>query len=79
VQDANLLVGALSNQPEYLRNKQTDNNLVIDYKDWQIPLGRVQVIRNNLRCFQFMVPTIHLMEFLCTFDLHLVFHFSDLS
>ena len=31
---------ALSNKPEYLRNKQTDNNLVIDYRDWQIPLSR---------------------------------------
>ena len=39
-QDANLLVAALSNKPEYLRNKQTDNNLVIDYRDWQIPLSR---------------------------------------
>ena len=80
VQDVNSLVGALSNQPEFLRNKQTDNNLVIDYKDWQIPLGRrFRSFATTCTVFQFMVPTIHFMEFLCTFDLYLVFHFSDLS
>ncbi|MFM7050566.1 MAG: pyridoxal-dependent decarboxylase [Planctomycetota bacterium] len=26
--------------PEYLRNSATDSGKVIDYRDWQIPLGR---------------------------------------
>jgi len=26
--------------PEYLRNKATESGAVIDYRDWQIPLGR---------------------------------------
>jgi glutamate/tyrosine decarboxylase-like PLP-dependent enzyme len=40
VKHPTLLVAALSTNPEFLRNKQSDNNLVVDYKDWQIPLGR---------------------------------------
>ena len=34
------LVDALSVTPEYLRNPATDSGSVIDYRDWQIPLGR---------------------------------------
>ncbi|KAK9463376.1 pyridoxal phosphate-dependent transferase [Lipomyces oligophaga] len=34
------LVDALSVTPPYLRNHATDTGLVIDYRDWQIPLGR---------------------------------------
>lgn len=34
------LVGALSILPEYLRNAATASGTVIDYRDWQIPLGR---------------------------------------
>lgn len=34
------LVTALSIQPHYLRNQFSDNELVTDYRDWQIPLGR---------------------------------------
>lgn len=34
------LVGALSVLPEFLRNAATDAGAVIDYRDWQIPLGR---------------------------------------
>ena len=34
------LVRALSVLPEYLRNAATDSGKVIDYRDWQIPLGR---------------------------------------
>jgi len=34
------LVGALSITPEYLRNRASDAGAVIDYRDWQIPLGR---------------------------------------
>jgi aromatic-L-amino-acid/L-tryptophan decarboxylase len=34
------LVGALSILPEYLRNVATESGAVIDYRDWQIPLGR---------------------------------------
>ena len=30
----------LSVLPEYLRNKATESGAVIDYRDWQIPLGR---------------------------------------
>jgi len=40
VQDRGALVSALSITPEYLRNAQSDANTVIDYRDWQIPLGR---------------------------------------
>lgn len=34
------LVNALSILPEYLRNEATLSGKVIDYRDWQIPLGR---------------------------------------
>jgi len=34
------LVEALSIMPEYLRNTATASGEVIDYRDWQIPLGR---------------------------------------
>jgi aromatic-L-amino-acid/L-tryptophan decarboxylase len=34
------LIGALSITPEYLRNDASDSGAVIDYRDWQIPLGR---------------------------------------
>ncbi|GAB4386275.1 MAG: aspartate aminotransferase family protein [Phycisphaerales bacterium] len=38
--DRRALVEALSITPEYLRNAPTDTGAVIDYRDWQIPLGR---------------------------------------
>ncbi|GAA2356514.1 pyridoxal-dependent decarboxylase [Saccharopolyspora halophila] len=34
------MVDALSILPEYLRNEATESGEVIDYRDWQIPLGR---------------------------------------
>jgi len=34
------LVDALSITPEYLRNAASESGEVIDYRDWQIPLGR---------------------------------------
>jgi aromatic-L-amino-acid decarboxylase len=34
------LISALSIKPPYLRNQFSDNELVTDYRDWQIPLGR---------------------------------------
>lgn len=37
--DRQSLTGALSITPEYLRNSGTDSG-AIDYRDWQIPLGR---------------------------------------
>ncbi|KAL9251339.1 hypothetical protein AKJ16_DCAP02391 [Drosera capensis] len=40
VKDQNDLIQSLSTDPEYLRNKASEANLVVDYKDWQIPLGR---------------------------------------
>lgn len=40
VADRSALVGALSVLPEYLRNKASDDGAVIDYRDWQVPLGR---------------------------------------
>jgi aromatic-L-amino-acid/L-tryptophan decarboxylase len=40
VADRAALVGALSILPEYLRNAATDSGAVIDYRDWQVPLGR---------------------------------------
>jgi aromatic-L-amino-acid/L-tryptophan decarboxylase len=40
VADRQALVQALSVLPEYLRNPATESGAVIDYRDWQIPLGR---------------------------------------
>lgn len=40
VADRSALIQALSILPEYLRNKATESGAVIDYRDWQIPLGR---------------------------------------
>ncbi|GAB2279762.1 hypothetical protein Dimus_014400 [Dionaea muscipula] len=40
VKDPSTLVRALSTSPEYLRNKASECNQVIDYKDWQIALSR---------------------------------------
>ncbi|KZZ94150.1 aromatic-L-amino-acid decarboxylase [Moelleriella libera RCEF 2490] len=34
------LITALSIKPAYLRNEFSDSELVTDYRDWQIPLGR---------------------------------------
>ncbi|HMN96248.1 MAG TPA: pyridoxal-dependent decarboxylase [Phycisphaerales bacterium] len=34
------LIRSLGVLPEYLRNRATDSGDVIDYRDWQIPLGR---------------------------------------
>lgn len=34
------LIDSLSIKPPYLRNQFSDNELVTDYRDWQIPLGR---------------------------------------
>ena len=40
VADRAALIGALSVLPEYLRNRATESGAVIDYRDWQVPLGR---------------------------------------
>ena len=40
VADRKALIQALSVLPEYLRNKATESGAVIDYRDWQVPLGR---------------------------------------
>ncbi|KAJ6339051.1 hypothetical protein OIU76_008503 [Salix suchowensis] len=40
VKDRNALIQALSTNPEFLKNKASQANMVVDYKDWQIPLGR---------------------------------------
>ncbi|XP_042487278.1 tyrosine/DOPA decarboxylase 2-like [Macadamia integrifolia] len=40
VKDPSALIKALSTNPEFLRNKATETNKVIDYKDWQIALSR---------------------------------------
>jgi aromatic-L-amino-acid decarboxylase len=40
VADRAALIGALSILPEYLRNTATESGAVIDYRDWQVPLGR---------------------------------------
>ncbi|ATY65254.1 aromatic-L-amino-acid decarboxylase [Cordyceps militaris] len=34
------LITALSIKPAYLRNEFSDSDLVTDYRDWQVPLGR---------------------------------------
>ncbi|CAB4865884.1 unannotated protein [freshwater metagenome] len=38
--DRAALLGALSILPEYLRSKAAQTGAAIDYRDWQIPLGR---------------------------------------
>ncbi len=40
VADRAALIKALSILPEYLKNKATESGAVIDYRDWQVPLGR---------------------------------------
>ena len=40
VRDRGALIRALSVLPEYLRNRATESGAVIDYRDWQVPLGR---------------------------------------
>jgi aromatic-L-amino-acid decarboxylase len=40
VADRLALIGALSILPEYLRNAATESGAVVDYRDWQVPLGR---------------------------------------
>jgi aromatic-L-amino-acid decarboxylase len=40
VADRRPLLGALSILPEYLKNQATQSGQVIDYRDWQVPLGR---------------------------------------
>src|SRR5262249_43786369 len=40
VADRAALIRTLSVLPEYLRNRATESGAVIDYRDWQIPLGR---------------------------------------
>jgi aromatic-L-amino-acid decarboxylase len=34
------LLGALSILPEYLRSAAAESGAAIDYRDWQVPLGR---------------------------------------
>jgi aromatic-L-amino-acid decarboxylase len=40
VADRKGLIQTLSVLPEYLRNQASESGAVIDYRDWQIPLGR---------------------------------------
>lgn len=40
VQNRSELINALSIMPEFLKNQATESGKVIDYRDWQIPLGR---------------------------------------
>ncbi|XP_026421051.1 tyrosine decarboxylase 1-like isoform X2 [Papaver somniferum] len=40
VKDRSALIQSLSTKPEYLKNKASEVNMVLDFKDWQIPLGR---------------------------------------
>jgi len=40
VADAAPLVDSLSITPEYLRNTASGSGAVVDYRDWQVPLGR---------------------------------------
>jgi len=40
VADRAALIRSLSILPEYLKNQATESGAVIDYRDWQIPLGR---------------------------------------
>ncbi len=40
VADRARLIRTLTILPEYLRNRATETGAVIDYRDWQVPLGR---------------------------------------
>jgi aromatic-L-amino-acid decarboxylase len=40
VADRAQLIRTLSVLPEYLKNRATESGAVIDYRDWQVPLGR---------------------------------------
>ena len=40
VVDRGALIRTLTVLPEYLRNRATESGAVIDYRDWQVPLGR---------------------------------------
>ncbi|MGD9532107.1 MAG: aspartate aminotransferase family protein, partial [Pseudonocardia sp.] len=40
VRDAVALPAALSITPEYLRDPASESGRVVDYRDWQVPLGR---------------------------------------
>jgi len=40
VADRATLIEALTVMPEFLRNAATESGAVIDYRDWQVPLGR---------------------------------------
>ncbi len=40
VADRGSLIRALSVLPEYLRNAASESGAVVDYRDWQVPLGR---------------------------------------
>jgi aromatic-L-amino-acid decarboxylase len=40
VADRDALIRTMTVTPEYLRNQASDSGAVIDYRDWQIPLGR---------------------------------------
>lgn len=40
VADRDALINTFCVLPEYLRNKETEDGTVIDYRDWHVPLGR---------------------------------------
>ncbi|HEY6592708.1 MAG TPA: pyridoxal-dependent decarboxylase [Asanoa sp.] len=40
VADRAALIEALTIMPDYLRNAATESGAVLDYRDWQVPLGR---------------------------------------
>ncbi|XP_062152631.1 tryptophan decarboxylase TDC2-like [Alnus glutinosa] len=40
VKNPSLLVKALTTDPEYLRNKASESDSVVDFKDWQVGTGR---------------------------------------
>ena len=40
LRDRNALIRSLSINPAYLENPESDSGRVVDYRDWQVPLGR---------------------------------------
>ncbi|KAJ8543475.1 hypothetical protein K7X08_005998 [Anisodus acutangulus] len=40
VREPNVLIKSLSTNPEYLKNKRSEYDSVVDYKDWQVGTGR---------------------------------------
>ncbi|KAG7011298.1 Tyrosine decarboxylase 1, partial [Cucurbita argyrosperma subsp. argyrosperma] len=62
VKDRHALIQSLSTNPEFLKNKASQTEMVVDYKDWQIPLGRR--FRSGW-CYDCMIVTPRIFALVC--------------